>query len=148
MFLHQLDKAVAVTGLEKDKGLALQLGGFDHVFAQVGAAEAVVDKVLQRFGAVKESGLRVIDMLALLPAQHALDLAAFQQGFGPCDQFLHLRSPNRTFLPRERILATKLFMVSENFTPSAADTHSTRVRPFSTPMKSSMENSRVILRRA
>ena len=38
------------------------------------------------------------------------------------------------FFPRAVILSTNSCIVWENFAPSAADTHSTRVRPFSTPM--------------
>ena len=49
-------------------------------------------------------------------------------------EFLHLKSSNLTFLPRDVILSTNSCIVWENFAPSAADTHSTRVRPFSTPI--------------
>ena len=37
------------------------------------------------------------------------------------------------FSPSETMVSTNEFIVSANFWPSAADTHSTRVRPFSMP---------------
>ena len=54
--------------------------------------------------------------------------------FGFLDQFLHRKSPNLTFGPRARTFSTKLFIVSENLTPSAADTHSTLVLSLSIPI--------------
>ena len=49
---------------------------------------------------------------------------------------------------RAATVFTKSFMTAENLAPSAAETQSTRVRSFSTPRKSSMENSSVMRRRA
>ena len=47
--------------------------------------------------------------------------------------FLHLKSSNLLFSPRDATFSAKSFIVAANFAPSAADTHSTRVRSFSIP---------------
>ena len=83
---------------------------------------------------LKECGLGIVGHIADLPAQNSCYCTVCKEFLCTSNQFLHLRSPNLTFSPRPLILATKSFIVSENLTPSAADTHSTRVRPFSTPM--------------
>ena len=133
VLLAQLVEAVGIAGLQENQSLTLQKGGFDHIFAQICAAEAVVDEILQLLGGGEEGRLHVEDVFTLLPAQNTANFAAFQQGFGSVNQFLHLKSPNLTLGPSVRTFSTKLFMVSENFTPSAAETHSTRVRPSSMP---------------
>ena len=85
-------------------------------------------------GRLKVRRLRVIGHIATTPAEHTVYGAIAEQLFCAVDHFLHLKSSSLTFLPSEVIFATNSFMVWENFTPSAAETHSTRVRPCSTPM--------------
>ena len=131
---EELVEAVAVAGLEANESLALELGCLDHVLGKVCAAEAVVYKFVKAFYGLKECGLGIVGHVADLPAQNSCNSTVRKEFLCASNQFLHLRSPNLTFSPRSRILATKSFIVSENLTPSAADTHSTRVRPFSTPM--------------
>ena len=133
MLPKELIVAVAVAGLQEDQGFALLLPGLNQIFAQVCAAESIVEEAIQALGGIEKGGLHVKFRLALLPAQHTADLTAFQQCLGALYHFLHRKSPNLTQGPSPCTFSTKEFMVSENFTPSAAETHSTRVRPLSTP---------------
>ena len=134
MLGEELVEAVAVAGLEANESLALELGCLDHIFGKVCAAEAVVNKLIKALYGLKECGLGIVGHIADLPAQNSCYGTVRKELLCASNQFLHLRSPSLTFSPRSRILATKSFIVSENLTPSAADTHSTRVRPFSTPI--------------
>ena len=132
---YELVEAVRIAGLQEDKRLALKLRALDHIFTEVRAAEAVVDEVcVQILRRLKVRRLRVIGHIATTPAEHTVYGAIAEQLFCAVDHFLHLKSSSLTFLPSEVIFATNSFMVWENFTPSAAETHSTRVRPCSTPM--------------
>ena len=131
---EELVEAVAVAGLEANESLALELGCLDHIFGKVCSAEAVVNELIKALYGLKECGLGIVGHIADLPAQNSCDCTVCKEFLCASNQFLHLRSPSLTFSPRSRILATKSFIVSENLTPSAADTHSTRVRPFSTPI--------------
>ena len=132
---YELVEAVRIAGLQEDKRLALKLRALDHIFTEVRAAEAVVDEVcVQILRRLKVRRLRVVGHIATAPAEHTVYGAVAEQLFCAVDHFLHLKSSSLTFLPSEVIFATNSFMVWENFTPSAAETHSTRVRPCSTPM--------------
>ena len=130
---QELVEAVGIAGLQKHQGFPLFLLCFNHVLTEIRAAEAVVDEAVQRIRRVEEGRLRVPDVFAHPPAKHTGNLTGGKELLCFFNQFLHLRSPNLTLGPRVRTADTKLFMVSENFAPSAAETHSTRVRPSSTP---------------
>ena len=129
----QLVEAPAVAGLQEGQNRAL-LGGLSHqIFAHVRPTEAVVLEVFD-VPPVKERGRAIPGMLALLPAEDAADLTAGEELLRPVNHHsLHLRSPSFLFSPSSVMVLAKSFMVAENFAPSAADTHSTRVRRRSMP---------------
>ena len=135
VFLDELVEAVCIARLQKDERLTLELRALDHVLAQVRAAETVVHEIrFQILRRLKVGGLRIVRQVADPPAEDSNDGSIRQKLFCAVDYFLHLKSSSLTFLPSEVIFSTNSFMVWENFTPSAAETHSTRVRPCSTPM--------------
>ena len=140
MLGQQLVEAVGVARLEKNEHPAVPPAGFpDEVLGKVGAAEIVPDKIArQRAGVGKEGRRDIIVKLAALPAEHAVNGAGRQQLAGSGNEgvsayFLHRRSSNLLFSPRAATVSANSFMVAANLAPSAAETHSTRVRSFSIP---------------
>ena len=135
VLLDQLIEAVSIAGLEEDEDLALLAGFLDEIFGKVVAAEIGVDELLVHLlGGGEYRRGDVIDEFAGLPAENTLDGAALQKFLGLGQHhFLHLRSSNLLFSPSSVTVLTNSFMVAANFAPSAADTHSTRVRSFSMP---------------
>ena len=135
---HELIHAQRVAGLEEDQGLALFFAGLDEVFAQVRAGIVAINQVFQLVGGLEEGGRQVVVKVALHPAQNTLNGSVSEQsrrsGSHHFSDSLHLRSPSFTFSPSSVMVLTKSFIVAANFGPSAADTHSTRVRPLSMPM--------------
>ena len=146
VFCQQLVEAIGITRLQENQCLALQLRQFDQILRQIAAAEIVIYKILfQSFCRIEHSRCGIIDKLTVFPAQHTNNCTVCQQLGGSFHHFaLQLRSSSLLFSPSAVTVSTNSFMVAANFAPSAADTHSTRVRPFSTPMKSSMEKRSVI----
>ena len=134
VLFNKLVKAVCIAWFQANHSLSFQFGSFYHIFAEVRPAESVVNEILKALHAFKVCRLRIVGQVSGFPAENPCDCSVSQQLFCTVDYFLHLKSSNLTFLPKERIFSTNSFIVVENFTPSAADTHSTRVRPFSTPM--------------
>ena len=136
VLLDELIKAVRVAGLEEHQHPALLAGFLDQIFGKVAAAEVVVHEfrvqLLRRF---KRGRGHVVDKFARLPAENALDrLRSARSALARAmHHFLHLRSSSLLFSPSAVTAATNSFMVAANFAPSAAETHSTRVRSFSMP---------------
>lgn len=97
-------------------------------------AESVIYKIFQRFFCFKVSRFRIVRQISGFPSQNSCNCTVSKQFFCTIYQLLHLKSSNLTFLPSEWIFSTNSFIVWENFTPSAAETHSTLVLPFSTPI--------------
>ncbi len=96
---EQLVEAVGIAGLEENEGLALKLGRLNHIFGEIRAAEAVVDKFVKRLCRLKISDLGVMRHVAAAPAEHADDGAVGQQLFCAIDQFLHRMSSSLTLGP-------------------------------------------------
>ena len=137
---QQLVEAVGIAGLEEHQHLFLGLGGFlQQILGEVGAAEIVPhEAVVHLVHGGEHAGGHVVAELAFFPAQHPIDGAVFKQFGGFCNKsfpryFLHLRSSSLLFSPRAATVLAKSFMVAANFAPSAALTHSTRVRSRSMP---------------
>ena len=130
--------AVCIAGLGKNKRYAILFAGVYQVFAEVRAAEFIIYEVCVEFlGGLKDGRGAFPVELAAHPAQNALSLALGEKLRDPVlYQFrfsLHLRSLNFLFSPSSVIVFTKSFITAANLTPSAAETHSTRVRSFSMP---------------
>ena len=126
------------------------LTGFrDEIFGQIRAGEDAPDEIFLDIFHAREYGWRqIIEEFARAPADDAVNNLILQQ----LDRFflysLHLRSSSLRFSPSFVMVSANSFMVLANFAPSAAETHSTRVRSRSMPRKSSMENRSVMRRRA
>ena len=129
----------------KNKSFTFKLGSLDHILREVCCAKSVINELIKLLCAIEICYLGVIGHIAFSPTENTGNCAVSKQFFCAVYQFLHLISPNLTFFPREWIFETNSFIVVENLTPSAAETHSTLVRPFSIPIYSSMENSIAIL---
>ena len=131
----QLVEAVRVTGLEEHGDFALFGALGDQVLGQIRAAERVPDEILFKvLGRGEHVGRHVVGELAATPAENAVYRTVREHLLSASDQFsLHRRSPNLRFSPSFVTSATKLFITSTKRWPSAAETHSTRVRSFSTP---------------
>ena len=124
---------IGIAGLQESQHGALLLRFGDQHFAQVCAAEAVVAQRVDACG-VQHSRNAIPAVFALLPCKNAIRPAAFQilaRFFN--HQALHLKSPSFLFSPSSVIVLAKSFIVAANFAPSAAETHSTRVRRLSMP---------------
>ena len=150
VFLQKLLEGVRIAGLQKYRCLSSLPGLGNHVLGKVGPGKTAPDKGLFHFfGRFKHRRGQVIEELTGLPAHYRLNGAVLEQFDGFFFYALrHLKSSNLRFGPNVVMVCTKSFIVAANLAPSAADTHSTRVRSRSMPRKSSMENSRVIRRRA
>ena len=140
MLGEQLVEAVGIAGLQKHQHLAVLFGGlFDEILGEVRTAEIVEHKIILQFcSAVKHSGRHIIGKLPCFPAEHAGNGSVSEQCGSLGNEsfalyFLHRRSSNLLFSPRAATCLAKSFMVAANFAPSAALTHSTRVRSFSMP---------------
>ena len=92
---------------------------------------------------LKRGRAGIVDKFTLRPTDNATNRAVFEQLLRPSYQcffkFGHYYSPltrrslRRLFSPSAVTCATKSFITWENFAPSAAETHSTRVRSLSIP---------------
>ena len=135
VFRQQLVKAVGITGFQENQCLAVQLRQLDQILGQVAATEIVIYKIFfQIFRRIEHSRCGIIDKLTVFPAQHTNNCTVCQQLGGSFHHFaLHLRSSSLLFSPSAVTVSTNSFIVAANFAPSAADTHSTRVRSFSMP---------------
>ena len=140
MLGQQLVEAVGIAGLEEDQHLFFGLSGLlQQILGEVGTAEIVPhEAVVHLVHGGEHAGGHVVAELALFPAQHPINDAFFKQFGGFCNKsfpryFLHLRSSSLLFSPRAATVLAKSFMVAANFAPSAALTHSTRVRSRSMP---------------
>ncbi len=131
---QQLIEAVRVAGLKKDSGLSLTVTELYGIFRHISTAEAVINKLGKLILGGKYGGSDIVAELAALPCEYARDSTVAQEGGSLfSDYFLHLRSSNLLFSPSAVTVLTKSFMVSANFAPSAADTHSTLVLSRSIP---------------
>jgi hypothetical protein len=155
MLRQKLIEAIGVAGLQEYQDLSLGLTSLGYqIFRKVDAAEIVIDEVTAKGLLVfEQGGGYVIIEFTLLPAEHGGNRSVLQALYGYVKElsliyFLHLKSSNLLFSPSLVTFSTKSFMVAANFAPSAAETHSTRVRSRSIPRKSSIENSIAIRRRA
>ena len=140
MLGEELIEAVGIAGLQKHQHLAILFGSlFDEILGEVRTAEIVKHKILLQLLGTAEHGRRyIIGKLPRLPAEHAGDGSVSEQRSSLGNEsfalyFLHRRSSNLLFSPRAATCLAKSFMVAANFAPSAALTHSTRVRSFSMP---------------
>ena len=101
VFFDELVKTVCITWFEANHGFSFHLGSFDHIFAQVCSAKTVIHKILQRFFCLKIRRFRIVRQVSGFPAKHPGNGFVRQQFFCTVDYFLHLKSPNLTFFPRE-----------------------------------------------
>ena len=149
---QELIEAIGVAGLQEDQNLPLAERLLHEIFGKIRAAEIVPDeRLLQLLRAAEHGGRHVVAEFTGLPAEHAVDRSVGKQSRRPFHElvhFLHRRSSNLLFSPSAATVLTKSFIVAANFAPSAALTHSTRVRSRSMPRKSSIENSSAMRRRA
>lgn len=131
---QQLIEAVRVAGLKKDSGLSLTVAELYGIFRHISTAEAIINKLGKLILGGKYGGSDIVAELAALPCEYARDSTVAQEGGSLfSDYFLHLRSSNLLFSPSAVTVLTKSFIVSANFAPSAADTHSTLVLSRSIP---------------
>ena len=101
VFFHQLLKAVCITWFQTNQCFSFQLGSFNHIFTQICSAESVIYEIFQRFFCLKVRRFRIVRQVSGFPAKHPGNGFVRQQFFCTVDYFLHLKSPNLTFFPRE-----------------------------------------------
>ena len=134
VLLEKLHKGIGVAGLEKDRDFSALAGFRNQIFGQICTGKHAVDEVLFCLGGVgKDRRRQVIEEFAGLPAEDAIHFAGGQQRKRPFFYSLHRRSSSFRFSPSAATVCTNSFIVAANFAPSAAETHSTRVRSRSMP---------------
>ena len=149
VLLLKLDKRKAVAGLQKYGNFSFLFALCNQVLGKIGTGKNIINKVLLHFlRGYKNAGSQIVEEFAGSPAQYPLNHSRAKKLQRLFLYSLHLKSSSFLFSPMAVMVFTKSFMVAANFTPSAAETHSTRVRSRSMPKNSSIENKSVILLRA
>ena len=135
VLLEQLLERIRVARLQERRDLAALAGLGDQVFREVRAGkDAEHEVLLNLLRGAEHGGGEIVEEFAGLPAEHAVDRTVLQELYGFFLQsLLHLRSSSLRFGPSLVTVCTNSFIVAANFPPSAAETHSTRVRSFSMP---------------
>ena len=135
VFLQKLAKRIGIAGLDKRGDFSAFPGLGNEILGKIRAGKRSKPEILFNFLPASENcRSQIIEELALLPAENPVNAAVFQQLNRFLNQsFLHRRSSSLRFGPSFATVATKSFMVAANFAPSAAETHSTRVRSRSIP---------------
>ena len=140
MLCEELIEAIRITGLEEYKNLgACFCGVLYKIFGKVSAAKIVPYKfVLYVIGRGENCRCHIVIKFSSLPAEYEIYRTVRKQSSSSLYKslafyFLPRRSSNLLFSPRATTFSAKSFIVAANFAPSAADTHSTRVRSLSIP---------------
>ncbi len=140
MLFYELVEAVGVAGLEESEYPAFLLSFLDEVFRNVCRCEIVEHEITVKLLRICEySRSYIICKFSLFPADNTVNRAVGEEllclGYH-C--FLHRKSSNLRLGPRAFTSAVNCSIVAANLAPSAAETHSRRVRFLSMPRKSSI----------
>ena len=147
VLLGELVETVSIAGLEECEYLSLLFALLNEILGDICGGEVIENEFLfELFCGLKNSRGDVISEFSPLPADNTADCTVSEELLCLVYHcFLHLRSSNLRLGPSFLTASVNSFIVAANFAPSAADTHSTRVRSRSMPRKSSILKRRVIL---